>query len=247
MKARATGESRNTPDTAGARLVLQPEPILLLSLLFIALGVDLVAMTDLGVSPMLAPAFVVSRISPLSYGTGSIVLQTCMLASVCIVARKLRPECIVAFALNALFGLFLDFWLAILPAIPESLTVRIVVWIAAVVLLVITVALAMLTRLPMTPCDSFARDMAELLNKDYRKFRTGYDLCSTAVSAGISFLFTGGLIGVGVGTVVYALTLGNGVSFMCKKLAPHVRFKPTYIKRLAERHSKNNNFKGREQ
>jgi len=110
--------------------------------------------------------------------------------------------------------------------------------IAAVILLVITVALAMLTRLPMTPCDSFARDMAELLNKDYRKFRTGYDLCSTAVSAGISFLFTGGLIGIGVGTVVYALTLGNGVSFMCKKLSPHVTFKPTYIKRLAERHSK---------
>ena len=52
MKARATRESGNTPDTAGVRLVLQPEPILLLSLLFIALGVDLVAMTDLGVSPM---------------------------------------------------------------------------------------------------------------------------------------------------------------------------------------------------
>ena len=223
---------------AGVRLVLQPEPILLLSLLFIALGVDLVAMTDLGVSPMLAPAFVVSQISPLSYGTCSIILQTCMLASVCIVARKLRPECIVAFGLNALFGLFLDFWLAILPTIPESLTVRIAVWIAAVILLVITVALAMLTRLPMTPCDSFARDMAELLNKDYRKFRTGYDLCSTAVSAGISFLFTGGLIGIGVGTVVYALTLGNGVSFMCKKLSPHVTFKPTYIRRLAERQSK---------
>lgn len=238
MKACATRESGNTPDTAGVRLVLQPEPILLLSLLFIALGVDLVAMTDLGVSPMLAPAFVVNQISPLSYGTCSIILQTCMLASVCIVARKLRPECIVAFGLNALFGLFLDFWLAILPTIPESLTVRIAVWIAAVILLVITVALAMLTRLPMTPCDSFARDMAELLNKDYRKFRTGYDLCSTAVSAGISFLFTGGLIGIGVGTVVYALTLGNGVSFMCKKLSPHVTFKPTYIKRLAECHSK---------
>ena len=89
-----------------------------------------------------------------------------------------------------------------------------------------------------TEDDLLIYDAAELLNKDYRKFRTGYDLCSTAVSAGISFLFTGGLIGIGVGTVVYALTLGNGVSFMCKKLSPHVTFKPTYIKRLAERHSK---------
>lgn len=239
MKAHSTQKNGKEPGAAGSKLTLQPELVLMLSLLFIALGVDLVAMTDLGVSPMLAPAFVVSRISPLSYGTCSIILQTCMLASVCIVARKLRPECIVAFALNAVFGLFLDFWLAILPTLPGSLAVRIAVWIAAVILLIVTVALAMLTQLPMTPCDSFARDMAELLNKDYRKFRTGYDLCSTAVSAGISFVFSGGLIGIGVGTIVYALTLGNGVSFMCKKLSPHITFKPTYIKRISDRHRKN--------
>lgn len=238
MKDHPMQKNGNTSGVAKIRLTLQPEPVLLLSLLFIALGVDLVAMTDLGVSPMLAPAFVVSQISSLSYGTCSIILQTCMLASVCIAARKLRPECIVAFALNALFGLFLDFWLEILPPLPESIAARAAVWIAAMILLIVAVAFAMLTRLPMTPCDSFARDMAELLNMDYRKFRTGYDLCSTAVSAGISFFFTGGLIGIGVGTIVYALTLGNGVSFVYKGISHHISFRQTYIKRALEHNSK---------
>ena len=239
MKARATRESGNTPDTAGVELVTSAGAILLLSLLFIALGGRSCCYDRSWRIPDACAGFcrepdIAAIIRDMQHHSSDVYARFGLYRGTESCVRNVS----LLFGLNALFGLFLDFWLAILPTIPESLTVRIAVWIAAVILLLITVALAMLTRLPMTPCDSFARDMAELLNKDYRKFRTGYDLCSTAVSAGISFLFTGGLIGIGVGTVVYALTLGNGVSFMCKKLSPHVTFKPTYIKRLAERHSK---------
>ena len=57
--------------------------------------------------------------------------------------------------------------------------------------------------------DVFARDLSEIIRKPYAKVKTTMDLTCVAVSIVLTVVGTGTLKGVGIGTVVAALTYGR--------------------------------------
>lgn len=210
---------------------LPAELTLAVSLFFIALGIDLVALSDFGVSAMLSVAYVVSQLFPrLSYGFCSIVFQLLLLASVCIAKRSLRFEYILSFALSAIFGLFMDFWSLFLPASFSGLGLRILIWLLGIAILSVGLGFALATRLPLMPCDSFPRDMAEHLKIPFRRFKTGTDVSCVSLALILGLFIGGRVIGVGLGTVIYALSFGSLVSFARGRIEAVLSFHPVFLK-----------------
>ena len=208
---------------------LPAELALLISLFFTALGIDLLAMSDLGISPLLSPAYVLSEITPLSYGFCSTVFQIMLLSSICIVSKKLRLDYAFSFMWGIVFGVFLDFWEFVLPPLPQILAVRLLIWIFGIFILAVFLSVAMATKLPMMPCDSFTRDMSELLGIPFKRFRTGCDLTCVTVAALISFRFGGRLIGLGIGTLFFALSFGSIAAYFKVRAEKHLKFKPLFM------------------
>ena len=71
------------------------------------------------------------------------------------------------------------------------------------------IALSNRCKLPIIPTDLFARDLSEIIRKPYAKVKTTMDLTCVAVSIVLTVVGTGTLKGVGIGTVVAALTYGR--------------------------------------
>ena len=71
------------------------------------------------------------------------------------------------------------------------------------------IALSNRCQMPIIPTDLFARDLAEIIKKPYPKVKTTMDLTCVTVAAVLTVVGTGTLKGVGVGTIVAALTYGR--------------------------------------
>lgn len=211
---------------------LASEPTLLISLFFVALGIVLVTKSDFGISAMISPAYVISLIlTGISYGAWSVIWQILLLSSACIATRRIRPEYLISFVLSAGFGLFIDLWSWLLAGLPASLAFRLLYWPLGFATLAAGLAFALATQLPLMPFDTFPRDISAHFRINYRRVKTLIDIGCVASSIAISLIFFGRIVGVGVGTVLYACIFGSCVSFIKTRLDRRLAFEPM-IKRL---------------
>ena len=119
------------------------------------------------------------------------------------------PSYLFSFVAGFFFGKLLDVFGAWLPCLPYSLGWRIFYFVASCPVIALGIALSNRCKLPIIPTDLFARDLSEIIRKPYAKVKTTMDLTCVAVSIVLTVVGTGTLKGVGIGTVVAALTYGR--------------------------------------
>ena len=78
--------------------------------------------------------------------------------------------------------------------------------------------------LPIIPTDTFPRDISVILKKPYKYIKTTFDVCCLITTIIISIFILHKAVGVGVGTVICALTTGNVVSLIQSYLDKHLKF-----------------------
>ena len=98
------------------------ELLWLLGIIFVAFGVAICSKTNLGVSMIAAPAFVIAEamanISPLiSVGVVEYLIQGIMLLILCVVVRKFNWRYLLAFAVAVLYGYTLNLFLWIMDGV----------------------------------------------------------------------------------------------------------------------------------
>ena len=112
-----------------------------LGIITLAVGTALVAITDLGVSMIVAPAYLIhikmSAYFPFfTFGMSEYILQGLLLVVMCLILRKFQITCLVSFATAVLYGLTLDGFLFLLSDIivVDNAVVRYVVFFAGMLL-----------------------------------------------------------------------------------------------------------------
>lgn len=188
----------------------------------VATGTALTAWGDLGISMVVAPAFVLhlkmSQVFPwFTFGVAQYVLQASLLILMVCLLRKMKFTYFLSFVTAVFNGLILDGVSALLALLPEKLLwQRLVAYICGDLAVCAGVAMVFHTYFSPEAYEMFVMELSRKLNIKIHTFKTVYDCASLVVAVVMSFLLLGNLQGVGVGTVVCAFLNGTLISLFSR-------------------------------
>ena len=225
------------------KLTVYSEVAYLLANVLLALAVSILTAADLGISMIVAPAYLLSEKVPfLTFGQSEYVLQAVVFVLLCLLLKRFKPVCFFSFGTCLLYGLILDGWRAVVPLLNPTVTepgsmgwpLRIGMFAVGMVLTAFSVALFFKTYLYPQVYDFFVRSISAHFSVPLSKFKTAFDVVLLLISVGMSLLFFGKFVGVNIGTVVMALFNGFIIGGWCRFFEKRCSFVPLFP-RLAKR------------
>ena len=211
------------------------EPALALAVLINSFGVVLMLYSGAGISAISSVPYAFSRVLPqLSLGTWTYIFQGALILSLMIMRKRFVLSYLFSFAVGFVFSELLDvheLWINILPT---ALAWRIIYFLLSYVILCFGIALSNRCQLPIVPTDLFPRELADITKIAYPKIKIGFDaLCITATAA-MTYFALGHILGLGIGTVLAALTMGKIIDIFGTQMDKRFTFR-AYLPEQAER------------
>lgn len=201
------------------------ELALIVAVIINSLGIALMTKSNFGISSISSVPYVFSSAFPiLSFGTWNYIFQTILIISLMILSKKINAGYIFSFLMGLAFGKMIDvheLWIYLLP---DSFMWHIIYFITSFFIIAFGICLSNNSMLPIIPTDTFPRDLSAILKKQYKYIKTTFDICCLTTTLIISLFILHKAIGVGIGTVICALTTGKIVSLIQSFLDKHVEF-----------------------
>ncbi|AFQ45102.1 YczE/YyaS/YitT family protein [Desulfosporosinus meridiei] len=200
----------------------------LLGLIILALGVALMEKADLGISMVVAPAYLISlKVNFLTFGMAEYTLQAVLLIFVCLLLGQFKLSYCFSFVTAVIYGLVLDGWIWMLNDVTAAtLSIRIPLYLVGMLFCAMGISLLFHTYLAPEVYELFVKEVSKKYRIDINKFKIGYDCTSCAVAVAMSYLFFNSLRGVGIGTVICALVNGLIIAQCSKFFEKHIDFSP---------------------
>ena len=211
------------------------ELLWLLGTIFVALGVTICSKTNLGVSMIAAPAFVIyEAIAPISsvfsVGMTEYVIQGILLIILCVVIRKFNIKYLLAFVVAFIYGYALDLFLWIFSFLSfESVLFKWVMLIVGDVLTAFGVACFFRTGYPLQVYEFFVTAISQRFNLSVSKVKWSFDMSLLVISLVFAFTLFGDVLtfdwstiwyssfhSIGLGTIVTTIINSPIISFMGK-------------------------------
>lgn len=211
---------KSTPIQLALRLA-----IYCLGLLILAFGIALSVNSNLGVSPVSSLPYVVSQILNISLGTCTTIVYTLyILAQMVLSGKKFQPALLLQLVFSTIFGYFVDGAKFILGdfRLPTYFG-QLVMLAGSVVLIGLSLVLYIDVKVAPMPAEGLVGCLAEKLSKPFSNMKTLFDCSSVLVSAVLSFLFLGKLVGIREGTVITAILAGKLMGVFRKVLSPLIQ------------------------
>ncbi|WP_455527724.1 DUF6198 family protein [Huintestinicola sp.] len=179
-----------------------------------SLGVVLMLYSGAGISAISSVPYAFSEVLPaLTLGTWTYIFQGLLVLTLMIMRKKFVPSYLFSFVVGFIFGKLLDLHEMWINTLPDNIIMRIIYFIISYVLICIGIALSNRCGLPIVPTDLFPRELSDITGVKYSKIKIGFDITCLAVTAGLTFFFLGRIMGLGIGTVLAAFTMGKGIGF----------------------------------
>lgn len=214
--------------------VFYTEIAYIVGFLLLALGTAMTAWADLGISMVIAPAFILhlkisQYISWFSFGMSEYLLQAVLLVIMMLALRKVKLVYFLAILTAVLYGFVLDGCMALLGLIPtDALTVRLTVYVMGVLICTAAISLLFYSYLPPAAYEMVVKNLASAFGWRVTRVKTVYDICSLIVALALSLLLLGKIQGIGIGTVVCALCYGWLISMFSKLFTRFWRFEDRF-------------------
>lgn len=221
------------------KITVPDEVVFLLSNALLALSVAMLTAADLGLSMIVAPAYLISEKIPfLTFGQSEYVVQFLLLIVMCLLLKKIKPLFLTAFGTCLLYGWMLDVWRTVVPLFNADIVapgsmgwpLRIALFVIGIPLTAFSVALSLHTYLYPQVVDFFFKAVSDHYGIERGKFKQGFDLAFLLVSLVLSFAFFGRLVGIGVGTLVAAVCNGRLIGWFNRLIERHGNIHPLFPK-----------------
>lgn len=200
-------------------------PVLAAALLINTFGVVLMLYSGAGIPAISSVPYAFSEVLPiLSLGTWTYLFQGALVLALMVLRRRLVLSYLFSFVVGFVFGKLLDVHELWVGQLPEGLLWSVGYFIISYVVICFGIALCNRCGLPIAPTDLFPRELAQITGIGYPKIKIGFDGACLAVTVSMTLLFLGRLEGLGIGTVLAALTMGKVIGLMGNWLARHFRF-----------------------
>ena len=188
-------------------------------------GVVLMLYSGSGISAISSVPYAFSEVFPfLSLGTWTYLFQGTLILTLMVLRRRFVVSYLFSFVVGFVFSQLLDVHEGWIDVLPTSLGWCVVYFIVSYLLLCFGIALSNRCKLPIVPTDLFPRELAQITGLPYPRIKISFDAICLTVTAGMTFLFLGHLKGIGIGTVLAALTMGKVIGIMGTWLDRHFVF-----------------------
>lgn len=219
----------------GKRLVLRGEAALILAIIINSMGVLLMLQSGSGISAISSVPYAFSEVFPkLSLGTWTYIFQGLLVITLMVLKKRFVPSYLFSFVAGFLFGEMMDVNELWITKLPLSIPLRIFYFVLSYIIICFGIALSNRCKLPIIPTDLFPRDLSEIINKPYARVKIAFDVTCLFVTACLTYFALGKILGLGVGTVVAAFTMGKGVAIAGSLIDKRVTFVSVFHKELKE-------------
>ena len=190
-------------------------------LIIMAFGAAFAEKSDLGVSMIVAPAYIlhlrISQFFPwFSFGVAEYFVQGLLVVLTMLIVRKFRKSYLFSFVTAVLYGTLLDVAMHIIAPLPDGgLAFRILWYVLGILFCTFAVSLFFHTYISPEAYELIVVEISKKYGFDINRVKITYDFLSTALSIVLSFAFFGfGVFeGIKIGTIIGALV--NGVLIGC--------------------------------
>ncbi len=188
-------------------------------------GVVLMLYSGAGISAISSVPFAFSQVLPrLSLGTWTYIFQGLLVFSLMVLRRRFIPSYLFSFAVGFLFSKLLDFYESWIFMLPLSPAWRILYFAVSYGIICLGIALSNRCGLPIIPTDLFPRELSSITGILYSRIKIGFDASCLLITACLTFFFLGHLDGLGIGTILAALTMGKVIGLTGQALDRRFRF-----------------------
>lgn len=201
------------------------ELALVIAVLINSFGVVLMLYSGAGISAISSVPYAFSEVLPFfTLGTWTYLFQAVLVFSLMVLRRRFVVSYLFSFVVGFVFGELLDvheFWIGILPT---TIPLRVLYFAVSYLLICIGIALSNRCGLPIIPTDLFPRELSQITGIGYPKVKISFDAICLLATAGMTFFFLGHVEGLGIGTVLAALTMGKTIGVIGSWMDRHFAF-----------------------
>lgn len=206
-------------------ITVRGELALAIAVIINTLGVVLMLKSGAGISAISSVPYAFNVVFPsLSLGTWTYIFQTTLILLLMLLRHRFVFSYLFSFLVGFVFGVFMDIHESWIMALPSSPALNILYFVMSYVLISFGIAVSNRCRLPIIPTDLFPRELETITKVPYSKVKISFDLICLAITALLTYVFTGRIMGLGIGTVVAAFTMGKAISFIEKQIDKKFKF-----------------------
>lgn len=184
-------------------------------------GVAFVTKGALGTSQISSIPYVLSlRFPALSFGMFTFLFNMLIiLGQILLLKRDFRPIQFLQIAVNILFSALIDVSMAVLWFVePQAVWSRLICVVLGCLILAVGICVEVAPDTLMVPGEGIVQAISRVSGKRFGTVKVYFDVTLIAIAVVLSFLFFGKLNGIGVGTVISALTVGRFVNIVNRRL-----------------------------
>ena len=205
--------------------LLRGELALAIAVVINSLGVVLMLYSGAGISAISSVPYAFSEVFTFfSLGTWTYIFQAALILTLMILRHRFVPSYLFSFVVGFIFSELLDVHEMWINVLPTNLGWYVLYFVISYLLICFGIALSNRCKLPIIPTDLFPRELSQITKVSYPKIKISFDATCLIVTAGITFLFLGHVEGLGIGTVLAALTMGKVIGLMGNWLDRHFVF-----------------------
>lgn len=202
-----------------SKLTIRGELTLILVVIINSLGVVLMLHSGSGISAISSVPYAFSEVFPkLTLGTWTYIFQSLLILTLMVLRKKFIPEYLFSFVIGFFFGKMVDIHQAWVSQLPYTIPLRVLYFVLSYLIICFGIALSNRCKMPIIPTDLFPRELADILKREYSKIKVPFDVICLFITGFMTFLCLGRIMGLGVGTVLAAFTMGKVIGMIGKEM-----------------------------
>lgn len=200
----------------------------LLGLFINSFGIAFITKSALGTSQISSIPYVFSLyFTNLSFGTTTFIFNMIyILLQIMILRKNFRPFQFLQIIANIIFSMFVDLGMFMMNWFqPEMFVIRFMSLIIGCIILALGISIEVAPDVIMVPGEGIVKAISDVTHKEFGLIKVYFDVTLIVIASLCSFVFFHSLQGVGLGTIISAITVGKFVSMINRHfpLIQHIR------------------------
>lgn len=191
-------------------------------------GIVLITKGALGTSQISSIPYVLSlQLPSISFGMFSFIMNMVYIVlQALLLRRQFKPIQLLQIVVNVVFSASIDVFMAMLSFYaPQQLFTRVLSAVAGCIVLAFGISVEVAPDLIMVPGEGIVAAISKVSGRRFGSVKVVFDVTLILIAALLSRLFFGNIVGVGVGTLLSAVSVGQFVNLINRhvSLLQHIR------------------------
>lgn len=191
-------------------------------------GIVLITKGALGTSQISSIPYVLSlQLPSISFGMFSFIMNMVYIVlQALLLRRQFKPIQLLQIVVNVVFSASIDVFMAMLSFYaPQQLFTRVLSAVAGCIVLAFGISVEVAPDLIMVPGEGIVAAISKVSGRRFGSVKVVFNVTLILIAALLSWLFFGNIVGVGVGTLLSAVSVGQFVNLINRhvSLLQHIR------------------------